>query len=208
MWDDVSSAGRFAALPARSLSDVMTTVSLVHFPDKCLLRQFVSEPVVGGENLLGSSLKCYAQVQDVNGAFSETPAFGLSVCDLAGTTIKATIIPAFFTYGSGAPFSVPSLRNAAFYSSAPIAVSYVLEPLDRVVIELGFNLPFQLPQPELRTRYGASASSDLPENETETQDLNPWIEFSTDFALLSDSIGATVRGTNVPTVTIGGRNGP
>jgi hypothetical protein len=202
VYGDTASALRRAMLPAVSAIDVMTTASLSATVGTFLSRQFVSGPLVGGENLAGSTVKGYARYLSPSAA---SVISSLRVVSLDGSTYKATLVPP-------ATNSIDSLsfRNTPFYFAPftfTIITSYVLEPFDRFVFEIAHKSLFDI-LTQVDGRYGASAASDLPEDEVSTLDLNPWLEFSTDFAFLSDSIGATIRGTNVPTVTIGGRNGP
>ena len=63
----------------------------------------------------------------------------------------------------------------------------VVQAGDRLVVEIGAN---DVNAGNLQFRYGAPTGSDLPEDETTTTDLTPWIEFSGTIGFQAAAAGA------------------
>lgn len=100
-----------------------------------------------------------------------------------GTTIRSTL------YALGNATTTAEFINNATCRNKGIAdgdslSSYACADGDRLVVEIGYRNSTGATTPEAQAKWGESAS-DLPENETQTTDGSPWIEFSHNFEWLA-----------------------
>ena len=79
-------------------------------------------------------------------------------------------------------------ENAAEVTSIPLT-QQAAQAGDYLVIEIGFRAATTTTR-NITLRYGDAAASDLPEDTSGTTDLNPWVEFSSNFELQT-SLNAT-----------------
>ena len=140
------------------------------------LRQYVSDPLAA-VSIVNPSIKWQIRAQELAAADALFTAIAIRVVDRWGST-RGTILGV--TRDDTELVVAPTaLTNRAFTSSP--AVSFVAQNHDRLVIEVGIG-GFISNFSGFETRFGdPTASADLPEDDSTTTDLVPWVEFSTDF---------------------------
>src|SRR6185436_6536437 len=118
-----------------------------------------------------------------NGGLNATLAIEITVWNKAGTSIVATLLsitsevlsttpPEFDTSLINRPFQDTASHTTLMLTNANINAG------DRIVIEIGYRKSNTTANRHAEFRYGDAAASDLGANSTETNDNNPWIEFS------------------------------
>lgn len=113
-----------------------------------------------------------------------TIAFNVRICDSGGTITETILSIQASDSGNVLPpgFSDIGYVNRSFQNSSEVKAipysSFKLNDNDRIVVEIGYRQGEGDILEDCRFRYGNNSASDLPENETSTDDYNPWIEFS------------------------------
>lgn len=173
-WEKSNTALRRPMDIARS-STAMTTnaflsgVASANYDTACY--QYVYGPI-GAQTITGNVT---AQI----GMFVDTPAVSdkvqmcIRVIASDGATVRGTLL-AHGTYGTNLIFNTRT--NHTFPSTAMSSVEAL--DGDYIVVELGYR-QVTATSVGCSFRVGDAATGDLPVDETTTDDLNPWIEFST-----------------------------
>lgn len=173
-WEKSNTALRRPADIARS-STAMTTdaflsgVASANYDTACY--QYVYGPI-GAQTLAGNVT---AQLR----MFVDTPAVSdkvqmcIRVIAADGATVRGTLL-SHGTYGTDLIFTTAT--NHTFPSTAMSSVEAL--DGDYIVVEVGYR-QVTATSVGCSFRVGDAASADLPVDETTTDDLNPWIEFST-----------------------------
>lgn len=105
----------------------------------------------------------------------------IKVFDSTGTVLRGTLLAA--TVGAN-EYDPATLTNVTFPATALTEMD--VEAGDYMVVEFGGYQAAALGVGNASWRAGDEASQDLPINNTETEDYNPWIEFSGFIALGAD----------------------
>ena len=173
--------------------------------------QYVSNPL--DAQTISGTLKGQLRCLESNVSANATVAVGVQVCSQDGTSITGTVLAISASDDTSAtpPEISTSATNRSFNDvseSASITLSSLaINAGDRLIIEIGFR---ELDTTTSRsvTGYfgGATASGDLPEdNTTTTANLWPWVEFSGTITELGPTVvtvtEVTATGT-IPTVTV------
>lgn len=160
-----------------------------------LLRQYVWPLAAGVQFSTADTVK--GQVRAATGTDVNARA-QLVIRVISGDgTVRATLLGS-----DGAAMDnafATSLTNREFPRDAPLTLeaSYTTVPGDYLVMEIGARLGDHpaTTVPGATLRFGDAAGDDLPEDETETGDLCPWVEFSTELFPANDSGIHTVAET-------------
>ena len=170
----------------------MTTINL-GFINKSAVGQFIYGPIEAQS--IAGTLKGQVRAQEssaVNNAFFRINA---RVVDSTGATRGTLLSPQTI----GTEVDSASYRNHAMAATAISTVA--AESGDYIVIEFGHESVAGTGT----WRIGDAASGDLPENETATDDLKPWFEFS-QYIVPKITVAAEVNPYEVQTFTLGTRD--
>lgn len=168
-WD--SATTRLKMLGDKEVSEALTSIGLGGVSELVCVAQFVSEPLVA--QAISGTVKAYLRAVAESDP-TVTPRLLVKVVSGDGSTIRGTLL-AIANYGSGATFSTVALTNCAWANGDAVSLVNALDG-DRLVVEIGISNALSA---DGFVDFGApSGTSDLPENETETGNLVPWIEFS------------------------------
>ena len=146
-----------------------------------LARQFVSPPLLG-QTIPAGTVKGQIRALESNTALNATLAFNVRVCNSEGTITQTVLDIQASDSTSTPPVLAASLRNRQLMNSSESAAisfsQFTVNDGDRLVIEVGYRKSNTTSSRYSTFRYGDVAASDLPEDNTGTDDYNPWIEFS------------------------------
>jgi hypothetical protein len=170
-WTTTTSVDRRKLLNAKEAGEAMASVFFASTTTLRLLRQFVSLPLKA--QTVTGNVKCQIRALDNDLDGNITARLLAKVVSGDGLTLRGVLL-AIADYSTGTFFAA-SERNKAFANGDAVS-SVDAQEGDRLVVEIGCNAPSG---GGVQVDFGApSATSDLPENETETGNLVPWIEFS------------------------------
>ena len=199
-WGSTADAVRRKLLrTAPAAAEAMTTLTAACASTTGLLVQFVSDPMIAGI-AMGGAFKTYALALEGAAAQDVSSRLVVKVYDVTGATLRTT-----FSLGSaGAPseFDATTLTNRQWAQSVSVS-NYTTQFSDRLVIEYAAN---GAAAGSASMRIGAAAASDLPEDETTTTDLRPWVEFAADITFI-DEVAVDMIGTYEPTINMVGTYG-
>lgn len=178
-WDD-ESINQYTTFSTSKRSSAMTTVS---FADADATSRdirfysYVSPELTVGQTVTGSqAVKLQmrgSQVALTNNMFL---VFVLHVQNISGPTINKTL----FNISAGRDNTelATSLTNRQFTGTSG-ATNYTTVAGDYIVLNIGTRGdPDAGSDHDSSIRLGDAAASDLPEDDTDTTDLNPWIELA------------------------------
>jgi len=180
-WEKTSQADRYWCSPTLQNSAFVTKAStdaVVTSPYDVLNRQYVSDPIVA-QTITGTvkgQLLCY----ESNAAADFCRAMVIKVVSNDGITLRGTLLSEF-PVALTSEYSAVALTNRYFPPALTALTPVICLDGDRLVIEIGtrsFNTVATTYT--INQRFGDSSVSDLPEDETDVNDYNPWIEFSMD----------------------------
>lgn len=189
-WD-MNTGSRQKLLSAKEAGETLGSATSGGTAANGCFRQYVSDALSAQtiSGTLKTYLRCFSDLE-----LDVSPRILVRVCSGDGSTIRGTLL-ALGNYG-GANFSISALQNRIFADGDALSGLAVLAG-DRLVIEIGANNPSG---GDAFIGVGAAVASDLPENETETGNLVPWIEFSGTIAFES---AAAFGGRNLPLLGVG-----
>lgn len=177
-WEDTSLLAR-VAMTTTSVSDAMATVSFSDGDDTSkdvLFRQYVSAALTGGQTISElQAIKAQARCTCLAG-YDMRLTVGIRVIAGDGTTVRKTVL----AVTRDGTVAATSLTNRQFTATSA-AGDYTTnaDGLDRLVIEVGMGGdPTILLNHGSSLRLGDAAASDLPEDDTDTTDLRPWVELA------------------------------
>ena len=159
------------------LSTLMTdkTTANSSDPQNILNRQYIS-PRLKAQTIDGF-VSGQLRGRQSNSAMNATSAVCINVYS-TGALLRGTLLPIVAAPLTAANEYTTSLVNR-FTPSGGIALnSLTIEANDVIVIEIGAAQEASSPNRNVTQRFGDSAASDLPVNQSTTTDLNSWIEFS------------------------------
>lgn len=179
-WGNTGSALRKALLSEKDAGETLSQLQ-ASAANPGLWLQLVSPPLAA--QTISGTFKVQARAKDVNGSGDMRCRMAIRAVSDDGMS-DLTVI-AIGNYGPNTFVSATN-RNKTFANGSTSITDFTVGddvpvgpgvPLgSRLVIELGFSNPSG---DVISLDYGApSSASDLPENETETGALVPWIEFS------------------------------
>ena len=137
-------------------------------------RQHISPPTTAGQTISGT---VKAQLSCQQGAADENIFLALCIRVLAsdGSTVRATLLDVTL---DNTEMATAAPTNRQFASIAITSYSPTVAG-DRIVIETGGSGdPTGAGVHVFAILYGDASGTDLPEDDTDTNDYNPWVEFS------------------------------
>lgn len=143
----------------------------------CLLRQYISYPLTTGliVNEL-QSVKGQFRCNEPNAGNNMFLAIGIRIISGGGTIVRKTLVPVTrggSEFSDGAP-----LVNRSF-AETTASGDYTVQAGDRLVVEVGAggDPGGAGSSHSYRIRFGDKELGDLPEDQANQNDLNPWLEF-------------------------------
>ena len=190
-------------LVQQKIASAMTTVSFTDSDNSSrdvIFRQYVSDAMEAG-TIAVQTVKF--QIRGAEGSTSGNMAtsIGIRVVSNDGTTVRGTILS---VTRDGSEMDT-SLQNRSFSATT---TEVTAQANDRLIIEIGTGGDPTIGGHDSDLRIGDAAAGDLPEDDTDVTDSNPWVEFESfplvgldRFASVSDSISITENVAQVNTKT-------
>lgn len=180
-----------------------------------LFRQYITPPIAQAVELSGTvHAQIRGKAEPPGGGpwpWSDiSPAIDIRICNLIGGNIRYV-----HAKDTDEPWN-DVLTNRDFVPSHDYPSDKVInspyitaQPGDRLIIEIGtftgcevedgFPGPGDPCYPTIGTiEFGDTAASDLPEDITNTNQLNPWVEFSQDILFMPEVSGTRLYFSNIP----------
>jgi hypothetical protein len=180
IWESTGSADRMTMVLAKTGTTAATKTISVDNQD-CLFRQYVSEPLAAGcVFTAGDFIKGQIRCSEVNTDANQTIVYSFRVYSEDGSTQRVLL-----RGGTESTEFATTLTNISITNT--VANSYTTVDGDRLVFEVGANRGSALRNGSMS--FGDVAGSDLPEDETTTTALDPWIEFPSTTLTLKATIG-------------------
>ena len=178
-WDDTSIGARLRTQTGKSGTG-MTTVDFADadVTDKDILfRQYISDPIAANVSIATPTVKFQLRGSETSTLNNLFLAVHIRVVQADGT-LRGTILDL------GA--NVTELATTLVTRGNSLAPGTTVSALatDRIVIETGTQGDPSGTSHSSSLRIGDSDATDLPENDTETADNNPWVEISTNIPIL------------------------
>jgi len=170
-WEDVSIATRLLPVITK-IASAMTTVAFsdIDTTDKDILfRQYVSDPL-SVQTITAQLIKIQIRADELLATNNMFLAWSVKAVSNDGGTLRGTLV-SLQRDGTEVATALTNRGDSA------TSTEVILQSSDRLVFEIGLG---GLPIAATHTsdlRIGDAASSDLPEDDTTTTDLNPWILF-------------------------------
>ncbi len=152
-----------------------------HQEEWVLLRQYVSDPLAA--QTVAGTVKAIARASESSELLDASASLEIHFVSNDGLTERGT---AFSSGGGGRSQNefARALTNRKFpigWSGAGVSIAtVVIQSGDRLVVELGYTTLDATAASSASLEFGDAAAQDLAENQTDTLQLNPWIEFSQD----------------------------
>lgn len=148
-----------------------------------LMRQYISMELVAGQTITGAqALKAQIRMSERAATCNMFFAIGIRVLASNGTTVRKTVLVVTRDNSEAAA----ALTNRQFTATSA-ATNYTVLAGDRLVFEIGGGGdPAAGSDHDYTLRLGDAAASDLPEDNTDTNDFNPWIELTDTLAFVAD----------------------
>lgn len=147
-------------------------------------RQYVSDPLASDFTISGTVSGALRVLEGQAADNVDQLICCIRVVSENGSTVRGTLL-ALGSYGATTEF-LTSYRTRIFANGTPLSAVNALAG-DRIVIELGYRSSGgsgSPTSPEARAVWGAVPElNDLPLDDADASDLNPWIEFSQDIPL-------------------------
>jgi len=189
-WHDVSQMVRYPLAAGVGFASAMATRSVTRpasmpNPFDQLIGQWISEPLAA--QTISGTVKGQMRARESGSAADARAQVVIKVVSGDGQTVRGTLVD-FSGAALSSEFST-TMTNRKFPLAAisPVTMSSVVAQAgDRLVIEIGSRRSGADPG-STEFRLGESGGSDLPEDETTTQDQNPWMEFSSAITVLAEN---------------------
>lgn len=180
-WDSTADAVSMSLVAEKTDSGVVS-VNAFSGSLKVAFGRFVSSPLAA--QTITGTVKCYLMVADRDSTSGCLSYMALKVVSSDGQTVRGTLL-ALSHHGSGLEF-VSLFTNRLYASNAVSEVECQVG--DRLMAEIGvFNGSLS---EDMRLITGAPNIADIPENETNQEQLDGWLELSMDLAFQSSSDAA------------------
>lgn len=185
-WEDITFIAR-AICRTHSTGDAMADVAIDDADSTnrdIIARQYISLPLAPGQTITGEqAIKAQVRASETNAQNNVFLTLGIRVIASDGTTVRKTVLAV--TRDDVEILALSEITNRQFTATSA-ATDYTTVSGDRLVFELGAGGDPSFTSPhDFTLRLGDAAASDLPEDDTNTTDLNPWIELEDDLKFVS-----------------------
>lgn len=144
-----------------------------------MVRMYVSAPMIAGQTINPQNIKAQIRASEGNAIDNMSLSFSVEIKGF-NSTHKKTML----SVTSGPTELATTLVNRVV-SGTSASGSYATVSGDRLVVCIGVAGTQGGGTVNLTFRLGTSAASDLPQDESSTSDLRPWVEFA-DTILFND----------------------
>ena len=178
-WDETGSAVRRkmvtvkngAAMGTQTVAKTLTGVLT-----RALVRQYVSRPLAGSQTISGTLKGTILVAESAVNDNIDKVSVKLVLVSNDGQTLRGALL----SLGEYGPTNewVKTTLTARRIADGDALTSQAVTGGDRLVLEIGYTNTTIGASISGDMRYGDAASSDLGDNETDTADNNPFIEFS------------------------------
>lgn len=192
-WDTTTDAVR-RALNTSAASSAMTTQSVneplnvVTSNLDYLMGQFISPPLA--TQTIAGTVKGQMRCAENSTGMNARAQLIIRVINRGGDVVRGTLYAGDLTTETASPTSefFSSLRNVKMPRGGSTALTSTdVVYGDRLLVEVGMRLHNDVANARIATfRIGDADAADLAEDETDTDDNNPWIEFSQTLVFVSD----------------------
>lgn len=177
-WTSIGLAGR-AVMRTNKINDTLANVSVSDASAAnatVLLRQYMSLPLAVGQSISASqAFKAQIRISETDAGNNIFATVGLRIIAGDGSSVRRTMLPIASDDVEAAVGTLTNRKLAANTTNAAYTTNYG----DRLVFEIGIGGDPAAGKSHSSTiRLGDSAGSDLPEDDTSTTDLNPWMELA------------------------------
>jgi hypothetical protein len=185
-WEKTADADRLECVTVRINSGFASKTSSENAaasPYDFLTRQYVSKPLAAQD--ISGTVKGQVKCLESSSQADFCRALVVKVVSPDGQTLRGTLV-SHFPGALASEYSSTGLTNRYFPPAGTPLTPVTVQAGDRLVIEVGtrsFNTSST--NRTATHRFGDASVTDLPENESETQDYNPWLEFSQTLTFLS-----------------------
>jgi hypothetical protein len=185
-WHKTSNAQSSLALVTSKISSAFTTSASIITDTTSgarymLARQYVSAPLAA-QTIPAGTIKGQMKALESSTGLNATFAFNVSVCDSSGAITQTVLDIQASDATTTPPEFAAALTNRRFQNSAEAtSINYDLLTVnqgDRLVIEIGYRKSNITASRYATFRYGDNSATDLGENNTDTADYCPWLEFN------------------------------
>jgi hypothetical protein len=197
-WHNTTFAARLPCYDSKQSTTMTTVADTVNIKtnEDHLYRQWISEPITA-QTLLAQTLKLQIRAAESNTAANLFASISVRIVSNDGNTVRGTVLS---LVRDDTEFAA-TLTNRGYSATS---TQVIATANDRIVIEIG-----QGGDPagggnhnNGTLRIGDTAASDLPDNDTATDDYNPWVEFANTitFATPPDDLCALDLTAGTPTL--------
>lgn len=203
-WEDTTFVARAMTSTAK-IADTLATVSVDDADSTnrdVLVFQYITALLAPGQTITGSqAIKAQCRALEASPSNNMVLSLGIRVIAIDGSTVRKTVLA---VTRDAVEFSATALTNRQFTATSA-ATDYTTVAGDRLVIEIGAGGdPSLAAHHDFSLRLGDSAASDLPEDDTDTTDLNPWVELA-DTLTFGDVLAQGSRGRQGSGARVRGR---
>ena len=172
-WEVTASATRGRCSIHNGTSTIGNVGSINASKNIILVRQYVSDPIAAQS--ISGTVKGQLSGYESNAAMDCVSAVLIKVVSNDGSTTRGTLLGLTYPALTGNEYTTSRTNR---YTPASTSLSSVTaQNGDRIVIELG-GYAYAKNTYYVYHRYGDGSATDLPEDQTDTNSYNPWIEFS------------------------------
>lgn len=179
-WENISIHAHLKCVTTK-IASAMTSVNLYQDPwadGDYLFRQYVSDPIAA-QTILAQTVKI--QMRATQGFNVQVPKlrWAIYVFSNDGSTLRGTLVA--MRTDDIVFNSTGTLVNRG---DSVTSTEVVTENGDRIVIEIGAYHNYYAYSSTLTLSIGDNSGTDLPENDTEYNAYNPWLEFTNEITFL------------------------
>lgn len=184
-WDDTSVATQLKCSTSKiasAMTNFTGSTNASILSNEILLVQYVSDPI--GQQTISGTVKGQIRCIESNASANAKIALCIKVVSNDSSIIRGYLAGNNANIINSATEILTALTNTPLkdFITTPIDLTSVAcNNNDRIVIELGFG-ESGIDVYNISMNFGDDSGTDLPEDATDTNPYNPWIEFSFDIA--------------------------
>lgn len=182
-WDDETVATRLkcdTTKIASAMTNFTGATNASTLANEILLVQYVSDPIAA--QTISGTVKGQIRCIEADALANAKIAFGIKVVTNDGSQVRGYLAGTNLALKNSSTEILTALTNTPLKDglTTPINLTSInVHNNDRIVIELGFVETASAVY-NISMNFGDDSATDLPEDATDTNAYNPWIEFSVD----------------------------
>lgn len=173
-WDNTADATRIKCVTTKSSTAMATTQyrDNNNADQDHLIHQWVSDPIAAQTIAASQTIKIQMRCLELDLAYNQVLSWGVRVFSNDGATERGVVIA---VQRDGTEMATTLINRGDSGSSSEV----VAQANDRIVIEIGTGGdPQGGGNHDVDIRIGDNDATDLPEDDSTTNDNNPWVEFA------------------------------